>query len=199
MSKQDRQGVRTPVDLERKYSFGQTFNRQGTQINQLNQEMSQFMAKTDSAIADLDESVAGLPELTRTVNSLRQSVTALDINVSSLDQSLSEINDAVLELEETIPGLVDIGQDVADLKEKAELLVTVQTDSLDTEAISADKTFADIDDAILAGKNVRIKLVSDSEDSHLYLRLVTHQAGIEATFYGYYNGTPIVLQLMADE
>ena len=79
------------------------------------------------------------------------------------------------------------------------MLVTVQTDSLDTEAISADKTFADIDEAILTGKNVRIKLVSQSEDFHLYLRLVSHKAGIEAKFYGFYNGAPIVLQLMADE
>lgn len=63
MSKQDRQGVRTPVDLERKYSFGQTFSRQDTQIHQLDQEVAQYAKKTtrlEERVADLEEAEGSL-------------------------------------------------------------------------------------------------------------------------------------------
>lgn len=61
MSKQDRQGVRTPSDLERKYDFGQlsgnnSHKAQSEKINQLTQLLSQFMAETTAKLAELDKS-----------------------------------------------------------------------------------------------------------------------------------------------
>lgn len=72
MSKQDRQGVRTPADLERKYSFGDIKKNSDNQIVQLNQlkqdfakyqksvsidieKINQFMAETDTKFEDLEE------------------------------------------------------------------------------------------------------------------------------------------------
>lgn len=49
MSKQDRQGVRTPADLERKYDLDAANNAASSeQLSQLNQQMSQFIEDTDA-------------------------------------------------------------------------------------------------------------------------------------------------------
>lgn len=63
MSKQDRQGVRTPADLERKYELGQisaqkdTSSKQSNQIAQMSQTLSQFMANVNAEIAALNKSM----------------------------------------------------------------------------------------------------------------------------------------------
>lgn len=61
MSKQDRQGVRTPADLERKYDFSQftadeaSVKKYGDQINRLNQTLAQFMSSTIATLEVMDE------------------------------------------------------------------------------------------------------------------------------------------------
>ena len=63
MSKQDRQGVRTPADLERKYELGQisaqkdSSAKQSNQIAQMSQTLSQFMATINAEIAALNKSI----------------------------------------------------------------------------------------------------------------------------------------------
>lgn len=72
MNKQDRQGVRTPADLERKYNFGRVLsdteisyeqmlsmlNRQNQMISQLTQTISQFMADTNARLSELEKAIA---------------------------------------------------------------------------------------------------------------------------------------------
>ena len=59
MSKQDRQGVRTPADLERKYDLGQIDEvrkdnaNNASQMSRLNQMFAQYMASTNASIAEL--------------------------------------------------------------------------------------------------------------------------------------------------
>lgn len=59
MSKQDRQGVRTPADVERKYNLGRLASAQGSsakaelQIQQLSQTLAQFMATTKGTLEEL--------------------------------------------------------------------------------------------------------------------------------------------------
>ena len=59
MSKQDRQGVRTASDLERKYDLSKIseLNAQGKEQNQqvsaLAQTLAQFMAKVNGEIAEI--------------------------------------------------------------------------------------------------------------------------------------------------
>lgn len=58
MSKQDRQGVRTPADLERKYNLGGMENetkQHDEKLSQLNQALSQYMAETNTKISELEE------------------------------------------------------------------------------------------------------------------------------------------------
>lgn len=61
MSKQDRQGVRTPADIERKYDLGQLALGEGSspsrlesQLNQLTQTFAQYVASTNAKIAELE-------------------------------------------------------------------------------------------------------------------------------------------------
>lgn len=75
MSKQDRQGVRTATELERKYNFGEVFGdgagsyaKVTEQLNRLNRAMAQFMANTIGAIEELERDSAtwfysGVPSL----------------------------------------------------------------------------------------------------------------------------------------
>ena len=60
--KQDRQGVRTPADLEQKYNFSQMSSGGGKntaeltrQISQLNQTQTEFMAVTNTKFVELSE------------------------------------------------------------------------------------------------------------------------------------------------
>lgn len=63
MSKQDRQGVRTPADVERKYNLGKLPKTQGMsekereQLNQLNQSLSQYMASNNAKIQEIEEEI----------------------------------------------------------------------------------------------------------------------------------------------
>lgn len=51
MSKQDRQGVRTPADLERKYDLDAASEAASSeQLSQLNQQVSQFIVDTDAKL-----------------------------------------------------------------------------------------------------------------------------------------------------
>ena len=59
MSRQDRQGVRTPTDIERKYDLGKLAASQGLtmqqeqRFNQLSQTLNQYMATTNAKITEL--------------------------------------------------------------------------------------------------------------------------------------------------
>ena len=67
MSKQDRQGARTPAQLEQKYNFGETFSKtnesqssQAYQINQLAQTLALFMASTNATLEALTQQTGGV-------------------------------------------------------------------------------------------------------------------------------------------
>lgn len=58
MSKQDRQGVRTAAELERKYNLGALDNQtkeQSSEISRLSQTLSQFITTTNAKIGELEE------------------------------------------------------------------------------------------------------------------------------------------------
>lgn len=61
MSRQDRQGVRTPTDIERKYDLGKLAASQGLtmqqeqRFNQLSQTLQQYMASTNAKISELEK------------------------------------------------------------------------------------------------------------------------------------------------
>ena len=61
MSKQDRQGVRTPADLEQKYDLGQigdigqNYKKQEEQLKQLSQTTAMFATLTNAAISQMEK------------------------------------------------------------------------------------------------------------------------------------------------
>lgn len=65
MSKQDRQGVRTPADIERKYPLGKLnafrgdSSKQDTVISELTQKVDQFIADTNANIDTINNSISG--------------------------------------------------------------------------------------------------------------------------------------------
>ena len=73
MKKQDKCGVRTPSELERKYDFGSVFDREtgyatlSKQISLLNQTLSQFMTNTNAKFEALESTethfYSGVPTL----------------------------------------------------------------------------------------------------------------------------------------
>lgn len=85
MSKQDRQGVRTPADLERKYDFAgilrqeQNAQSQSEQISRLEQAFSQFTVTVNSEIKKLQEQISenDIPEV-YPVGAIYLSVTETD-------------------------------------------------------------------------------------------------------------------------
>lgn len=67
MSKQDRQGVRTPADVERKYNLGKLASQGASPqtqeiISRLNQTLNRYMATTDAALSALDERLSTMEE-----------------------------------------------------------------------------------------------------------------------------------------
>jgi hypothetical protein len=66
-SKQDRQGVRTPADIERKYDLGQLKNigqggASSEEVSRLNQTLSQYMVTTNGQIKNLQDTDKSLQE-----------------------------------------------------------------------------------------------------------------------------------------
>lgn len=105
MSKQDRQGVRTATDLERKYNFGQVFtdqqketSRQGDLLMRLNQTLAQFMSFANGAIdtlgTDLDRAEVA-------ISNLEAAISSLEKRVSKNETEIFEHEQAILALEES--------------------------------------------------------------------------------------------------
>jgi hypothetical protein len=75
----------------------------------------------------------------------------------------------------------------------------VEVDSLATENLTSDKTFAEIEAAILLGMNVIVKLICAGVDYLIYLHMTAHLPGSEIIFSGYFNNMPLVLKIMAEQ
>ena len=93
MSKQDRQGARTPANLEQKYSFGRVFSqqerenaRQNEEMNQQNLTMKQFISYASTTIEQLQKDVAAVNE---TIKSLSAKDKALEESNSSLSSQIT--------------------------------------------------------------------------------------------------------------
>lgn len=89
MSKQDRQGVRTPAGLEQKYNFGGVFEqqakenaRQKSEMNQQGLTMKEFISYASGAIDALNKSV-------QSINKSIESLSNKDKELEQKDSSLT--------------------------------------------------------------------------------------------------------------
>ena len=85
MSKQDRQGARTPANLEQKYNFGGVFSRLGAENEQQNLTMKQFAELMTETIVTIQKDIKGLNE---SVDSLEKKDTELEQKDTSLDDKI---------------------------------------------------------------------------------------------------------------
>lgn len=113
MSKQDRQGVRSPAELERKYSFGQVFSnqdetnaRQSKEIEQMAKAMSGNTSSTNFAITQInarlsavEQAIAELPESPANIATLETTVAALETRLAAVETTLLSLESRVAALE----------------------------------------------------------------------------------------------------
>ena len=109
MSKQDRQGVRRPADLEQKYSFGSVFRnqeneskRQKSEIDHQNLTMSQFISYANSAITALQKDIDTAEKL---IAELRTTATNLDGRMKKAEWNISSHGDRLVATESDISSL----------------------------------------------------------------------------------------------
>lgn len=97
-SRQDRQGARTPADLERKYNFGENFHeikesieKQNIQMDKQNQLFGNYVTENDKAVSKLEQ---GLSAAERNMSDVLQQVSgmqkAFEEFMTSTNNSLSK-------------------------------------------------------------------------------------------------------------
>lgn len=113
MSRQDRQGVRQPADLERKYNFGKMFREQGNkstrqeeQIANLSKDLAEFMDSTrialeelGKAIEEVKQSSSGMSALQQKVDELEREHTYFNDGIGFLQESVESLDGRVTALE----------------------------------------------------------------------------------------------------
>jgi hypothetical protein len=99
MSKQDRQGVRTPAQLERKYNFGGMSEGAKTsyavlakKIDQMSTTLAQFMGATNAALTTLSDDVKTLSDK---VDKLTNPITTYTITNNLTNCTNEDISETI--------------------------------------------------------------------------------------------------------
>lgn len=109
MSKQDRQGVRTASDLERKYDFGNTLTELESTILQHGAQIESHSSKLNSVDNSVDSMGNNLSSLTRSINTLRTSLSMLQGKLDTLDKAITRMGDSFSTGELNVEGNATIG------------------------------------------------------------------------------------------
>jgi hypothetical protein len=137
MSKRDRQGVRTPAGLERKYDFGSKFTNQSMtnmttaeRIVYLDRTMYDNQTKNDASVeslrtedASIKQSVSVLSADTASaLNQIDLNIGTLTTNLASLDAAKVNKTDVANDLTVTIAGKVADARTVKILNDKFKIV-----------------------------------------------------------------------------
>ena len=108
MSKQDRQGVRTPAHLEQKYRFAKTFaeqeesaTKQDKQIDTLNQKTTKLEEDTASLKGTSDKLTTAYKDFGKVLLGLNSNITNMSQVLDSLVETSSSMNERINELVNT--------------------------------------------------------------------------------------------------
>lgn len=108
MSKQDRQGARTPAALERKYGFGQRFGNQDQTNKYQDAETAALAARLETHIQNsnsaLERIAQDLTQVKATVSSLEKRYSSLNEDV---DKNFTDLNEAISGMERIAAELQD--------------------------------------------------------------------------------------------
>lgn len=150
MNKRDRQGVRTPANLEQKYAFGKTMSEleltarnQGNQLTRQNQTMNEFMSNSTEKFNSVEKDIASVDKdvtaLERNVNRLTIRMTASEANYGSLKKSVSGLSDHASASDKTS---ADLGLRVKNLEDAVK--------GLTEKLVAIDKTLASLEERVTA-------------------------------------------------
>lgn len=99
MSKQDRQGTRTPAGLEQKYNFGRAFSdqekenaRQNKEMNQQQMTMREFISFATSAIERINSQLA---QMVADMGLLKEADSTLSLKQAEILAALSSQGEAI--------------------------------------------------------------------------------------------------------
>ena len=101
MSKRDRQGVRTPANLEQKYAFGKTMSdfesalkRQSDQISRQSQSMNEYMSTSTEKFLSVEKGIA----------SVEKDVTKVEKDIVKLDARITQNYNSLKKTLDNLPG-----------------------------------------------------------------------------------------------
>lgn len=110
--RQDRQGVRSPAELERKYAFGAVFRQQGQEnsrllesVSRVSQSQSQSDARFSGLVSGLRQDVEGqkqgLGAVTRRLSQAEGALSGNDAAIGQLRTSLASAQGKINALQES--------------------------------------------------------------------------------------------------
>lgn len=128
--RQDRQGVRSPAELERKYAFGAVFRQQGQEnsrllesVSRVSQSQSQSDARFSGLVSglrqDVDGQKQGLADVTRRLSQAEGALSGNDAAIGELRTSLASAQEKINALQESQKAL---GAKVSDLEGRIKAL-----------------------------------------------------------------------------
>lgn len=113
MSKQDRQGVRTPAGLDQKYNLGGRFSKleeqdakQSREMNQQNFTFAEFVSFVSAALARLEKEISSLKDQTqRSDEELSEKLTETRRDVTNINISVGGINESLMRYDQRLEGI----------------------------------------------------------------------------------------------
>ena len=110
--RQDRQGVRSPAELERKYAFGAVFRQQGQEnsrllesVSRVSQSQSQSDARFSGLVSglrqDVDGQKQGLADVTRRLTQAEEGLSGNVAAMAELRTALASVQGKINALQES--------------------------------------------------------------------------------------------------
>lgn len=154
MSKQDRQGVRTPAGLDQKYNLGGRFSKleeqdakQSREMNQQNFTFAEFVSFVSAALARLEKEISSLKEQTqRSDEDLSEKLTETRRDVTNINISIGGINESLMRYDQRLEGIQQ------DAMAKESKILEVETTLLDytTRLETAEKNIVELQEEVSA-------------------------------------------------
>lgn len=164
MSRQDRQGTRTPAGLEQKYNFGRVFSdqkkenaRQDSEMNRQNFSTREFISYATATIVRLSTELTAVRESLQTANDqingkLKETEETLSkhgIKLADAEMELSQQGKKLLSSEEAVENLEQNVTGILERLSKAE----EQVSKFDERVSSAESEIATLKLKVVALEN----------------------------------------------
>ena len=190
MNKRDRQGVRTPANLEQKYDFGEfqkeqdAFNKSlGGKVERQDSSFKAFSKQVEEWISSVTQSIE---KLWKSVNTISDKQTSTGSSLSSLADNVETLLKWKKEFDNKEP---EAGGDPV----PSELLVNAYANDFSFDGVTLDKSFDEIETAIQSDINVRVK-ARNNNGQYAFLYLASYIKGKAIEFIGWVDGVQIALR-----